>query len=327
MKNKVKLIVMCIFIIFVLSACGEDDNKIHVAYFDNITHGQALIMKSEGILQEKLGDEMEVDWVSFNAGPAEVEALFSGDIDIGYIGPVPAVTAYVQSRGDFVIISGATNGGAVLLAGENTGIKNVKDLDGKKVAVPSLGNTQHILLLDLLDQNGLKTVSDGGTVDVIASSNADVANLMMKGEVDAALVPEPWGSKITQDSDAEIILEYDEIEDNGDYSTAVVIVNKEYMEEHEDIVAKFLEAHIDATEYIVKEPDQAGKIMNKQLKDDTGKQLDDNIIKSSLERIKFTYDIPKDSIYKYAKTGVKLEVVKEEPKEDIFNEELLEKAK
>ena len=64
------------------------------------------------------GKDINVKWTAFNAGPAEVETLFAGDIDIGYIGPVPAIGANVKSNGDVQILSGAAKGGAILIRRE-----------------------------------------------------------------------------------------------------------------------------------------------------------------------------------------------------------------
>lgn len=324
MKKKI-LIGMLLITLVLMTACGKKEQEVNIAYFDNITHGQALIMKSEKTLEKSLGDDMKVNWVSFSAGPAEVEACFSGDIDIGYIGPVPAVTANVKSNGDFVIISAATNAGAVLIAREDSEINSISDLSGKNVAIPQLGNTQHLLLLDLLKNNGMASASNNGNVTIVEASNADVANLMDSKEIDAALVPEPWGTTILAKTASHIVLDYDEINGGEPYSTAVVIVNKEYMEEHEDIVRKFLEAHIDATEYIVQYPDEAAKIMNEQLKTDTGKNLEEDIIVRAIEKIEYTSEIPKNSVLNYAEISGEQGFISKQPKDDVFDESLLNK--
>lgn len=326
---KRKLLVLIVFATLVAAtACGKkgNDKEVNIAYFDNITHGQALIMKSEETLQKELGEDMKVNWISFDAGPAEVEACYSGDIDIGYIGPVPAVTANVKSDGDFVIISAATNGGAVLIARKDAGITSVKDLEGKRVAIPQLGNTQHLLLLELLESNSLNTVSEGGNVNVVEAENADVANLMDSKEIDAALVPEPWGSTILSKTDSQIILDYDQLNNGEAYSTAVVIVNEEYMEDHEDVVETFLKAHIDATNYIVEYPSEACEIMNKQLDKDTGKSLDESIIEKAVKKIEYTYEIPKDSVMKYSKISTEQKFIANQPDVDIFDSSLLDKV-
>lgn len=247
MKIWKKLLVMGMLGVTAFGAAGcgkaaEDTTEVHIGYFNNITHAQALLMKSEQSLENAYGDEAQVSWTAFNAGPAEVEALFAGDIDIGYIGPVPAISAYAKSGGDVVILSGATKGGAVLVTGQDSEIKSVADLSGKTVAIPQIGNTQYLCLLDLLEQNGLKQVSEGGDVTVTAVANADVANMMERGDIDAALVPEPWGATL-EEQGSKILLDYDEIYMEGNYDVAVVVVRKEFLEEHPDLVEKFLQEH------------------------------------------------------------------------------------
>ena len=100
--KKLTALILCIAITAsALCACGGGEaatNEVRVAYFPNITHAQALYMKDQGIFEKALGDEYSVKWTAFNAGPAEVEALFAGEIDLGYIGPVPAINANVKSQ-------------------------------------------------------------------------------------------------------------------------------------------------------------------------------------------------------------------------------------
>jgi len=105
-----KLILTGIMLLMVLGVSGcrnnnDEANSIKVGYFNNVTHAQALLMKSEKSLENTFGKDINVKWTAFNAGPAEVEALFAGDIDIGYIGPVPAISANVKSNGDVQILS------------------------------------------------------------------------------------------------------------------------------------------------------------------------------------------------------------------------------
>ena len=78
--KKIIVPALTIVMMFAFAACGknEDANELNIAYFDNITHGQALIMKHDNTLQEALGEELDVNWVAFNAGPAEVEACLRG---------------------------------------------------------------------------------------------------------------------------------------------------------------------------------------------------------------------------------------------------------
>ncbi len=304
-KNSLKKILLTGIIAvtaFSAAGCGKGsgkDKEVNFGYFNNITHAQALLMKAEGTLDKSLGDDVNVKWTAFNAGPAEVEALFSGDIDIGYIGPVPAISANVKSKGDVVIISSATKGGAVLVKRKGADINSVADLDGKTVAIPQIGNTQHLCLLKLLADNNLKPDTSGGTVKVSAVANADVANTMERGDIDAALVPEPWGATLLA-NDAEMVLDYNEIFENGEYDVAVVVVRKEFMEENPEIVDKFLKQHEEATKKVNDDRENSLKTINNELKEATGKALGEDIISKAFERIGVSTEVNEASVTGFA---------------------------
>src|SRR5919109_4821364 len=90
---------------------------LRLGYFPNLTHATALAGIQKGIFAEQLGSVVELEPKAFNAGPAAVEALFSGAIDAAYIGPNPAINAFIRSKGEAIrIVSGATSGGAFLVA-------------------------------------------------------------------------------------------------------------------------------------------------------------------------------------------------------------------
>ncbi len=303
-------------------AASGEKTQVRVAYFPNITHTQALVLKNKQTLEEKWKDTCEVSWTSFNAGPAEMEAIFAGEIDLGYIGPVPAVSANVKSGGDVKIISNTTNAGAVFLKRKDAGIESLADLAGKKIAVPQMGNTQHLCLLSLLSDAGLKTVDAGGDVTVNASSNADILNLMDNGSVDAALVPEPWGTTIENNGNAEILLDYNEVFLEGNYPTAVVVASQDFIEEHPELVKQFLEAHDEATLFINEHMEEARSIVNAEIKETTGKAIDEDVIQNAFTRMTVDTNLNKEAIMKFAEISKNEGFISEVPKEsDVFTTE------
>lgn len=313
---------LLVTMILSLTACGstkEEKTSVRIAYFPNITHAQALTMKSQKTLEEKWKDRCDVSWKSFNAGPAEMEAIFAGEIDLGYIGPVPALSANVKSNGDVKIISNATDAGSVLLKRKDANIQSVKELDGKKVAVPQVGNTQHLCLLHILEENGLKTTDKGGTVTVNASSNADILNLIDNGSVDAALVPEPWGTTIEKNGNAEVLLNEKEVFMNGDYPVAVVVASNDFMKEHPDLVKEFLEAHEETSLYINQNTGEAANIINAEIKEATGKSLETDILKSAFSRMTINTKMNKKTILEFARISNEEGFINKIPEEkDVF---------
>ncbi|ADG83096.1 aliphatic sulfonate ABC transporter substrate-binding protein [Thermincola potens] len=324
-KLKLGVLILSVLAIVALAGCSGDktektqDGKqvIRVGYFPNLTHAQALAGFGDGTFQKAMGSEVTIQEHIFNAGPTEIEALLAGEIDLGYIGPVPAINGFVKSKGGLRIISGAADAGAVLIARKGAGIEKVKDLDGKRVAVPQLGNTQDISLRNLLSQANLKDASKGGTVTVIPAENPDILTLISKGEVDAALVPEPWGSRIVKETGARVVLDAKEVWRDGKYSTAVVIASSKFLKEHPDLVEKWLKAHVEITERIGKDPKASQVVINSQIKKLTGKSLPPDVLNNAFRRIAVTYNPEIESVNEFVRISVENKYLKETP--DISN--------
>jgi len=328
MKKLLTIIMICALSLILAGCKKESENtQLRIAYFANITHAQAMVMKSQGRLEEKLGEGCEVSWTAFNAGPAVTEAMFAGEIDLAYIGPVPAINAYVKSDGDIRIIAGATNGGAVLVSRKDLIMQTISELSGKTVAVPQFGNTQHLLLLNILSENGLETTSNGGTVNVIAVANADVEALMDRGEVDAALVPEPWGSVLEGKVNANLVLDATALWKDGNYSTAVVIVSKDFLDNHKDIVEEFMIVHKDATIYINENYEEAKSIVNEQIEIVTSKTIPQEVLDKAFSSLVVSELIPSESINEYAEISMKAGFIEKMPDEKLIDSSVLEGTK
>lgn len=278
----------------------ETGLTVRVGFFPNITHAQALTGQETGAFADAFGAENTVAWHKFNAGPSVIEALFSGALDLAYIGPGPAINAYVKSRGDFQIIAGASGGGAVLVARQGADIDTAADLDGKKVAVPQFGNTQDLTLRGLLADNGLDDVAKGGTVTVVAAENSDILTLLQAGQLDAALVPEPWGSRLLAEADARLVLDYDELWRGDGYSTAVILASRDFVAQHPWAVRTFLKVHAAQTDAINADRSAAQAQINRRLEALTGKALPPAVLEEAFSRVVITTDPLEASVKTFA---------------------------
>ena len=162
-----------------------------------------------------------------------------------------------------------------------------------------------------------KPATEGGTVTVSAVANADVANLMKRGDIDAALVPEPWGATLLSQG-AGLLLDYDEIYMDGDYEVAVVVVRTEFMEEHPEIVETFLAEHEKATDKINEDTAGAVAIINNELKSATGQALDEDIITEAFTRIGVSTELNKESILGFADISLYQGFIGELPDDSLF---------
>jgi NitT/TauT family transport system substrate-binding protein len=332
-KNSIFKLIVLFSVLFTLLSYVEvnaltpssENVKVRIGYFPNITHSQALVGKADGKFQNALGTKNSIEWKQFNAGPAEIEALFAGEIDIGYIGPGPAISGYTKSKGALQIIAGATDAGAILVTRKDLKLNNISELSGKKVAVPQFGNTQDLSLRNLLKQKGLKDTTKGGTVEILQAENPDIKTLLDKGDIDAALVPEPWGSRLVKEINANVLLDYYQIWRNGKYSTAVVIASTKFIKEHPDLVEKFLRTHIELTDNLHINIEKEKISVNSQIKELTQKDLAKDVLDAAFKRLTITYDPESDSILELAKLSKDAGFISELPDKNLFNFTILNK--
>ena len=291
------LILLLSFLLFFRSRT-TDGPVIRVGFFPNITHSQAIIGMANGTFQKTLGAEVKIVPSVFNAGPSAIEAMFAGELDMAYIGPNPAVNGYVKSNGQALrIIAGATSGGSALVIRNDAGINAIEDFHGKKIASPQLGNTQDVALRGWLKDNGFVLKDKGGDIQVLPISNPDQLTLFLKKEIDGAWTVEPWVSRLVKEGNGKIFLDERSIWPDGQFVTAHLIVSKAFLDNHRELVKKWIEAHVELTGWINENKPGAKKILNQELKRLTGKSLPDDIIDDAFGRLKITYDPIKSSLF------------------------------
>ncbi|MBX6354266.1 MAG: ABC transporter substrate-binding protein [Micromonosporaceae bacterium] len=279
------------------AACGDDGDAgtatgavtLRLGYFPNLTHAPALVGVGKNIFAAKLGAGVKLETRSFNAGPAEIEALLSGAIDIGYIGPNPTINGFSQSRGTALrVISGAASGGAALVV--KPGITSAADLKGKKLATPQLGNTQDVALRYWLKQNGLTATKEGGgDVSIQPQANADTLSAFQNGAIDGAWVPEPWVSRLVN-AGGKVLVDEKTLWPDGRYVLTNVIVSTKFLNEHRDVVKKFLEGQVAANDYLHSHPAESQQAVSDQIAKLTGKPLDVKLIQQAWASLEFTND-------------------------------------
>ncbi len=277
---------------------------IRAGHFPNITHSQGVIGQATGRFDKALTPDARIDWKVFNAGPSVIEAVFAGAIDIAYVGPNPAINGYVRSQGEALrIVAGATSGGAALIVRADSGIQKPSDFHGRKIATPQLGNTQDVALRSWLQKNGLKPREKGGDVQVIPIANPDQMTLFLKKEIDGAWAPEPWASRLIREANGRLFLDERDLWPQGQFVTTQLIVSTKFLKQHRDLVKKWIRAHVELTDWINRNPPDAERVLNEEIKKETGKALPLPVLDDSFSRLKVTYDPIRSSLYASANSA------------------------
>jgi NitT/TauT family transport system substrate-binding protein len=316
------------------AACGSDSKAsgsagsggsasaqpttVRLGYFPNITHAPALVGVQKGFFQQELG-ENKLETSTFNAGPEAVDALFADSIDATFIGPNPSINAFQKSNGEAIrIVAGATSGGAGLVV--NPSINSAADLKGKKIATPQLGNTQDVALRAYLKSQGLNTdTTGGGDVSILPQANADTLTQFASGDIDGAWVPEPFFTRLQQESGGKVLVDEKTLWPNGQFVTTQLIVATKFLKAHPDAVLGLIRGEADAVKFINDSPADAQKAANDEIAKVSGKPLKDAVVAAAFKNLTFTLDPIASSLKKSAQDAYDAGLLKDTKLDGIYD--------
>jgi NitT/TauT family transport system substrate-binding protein len=310
---KIILNSLALLLVTVVVSAASDKALIRVGHFPNITHVQGLVAHSlsrqgKGWFEARLGPSVEIQWFIYNAGPSAMEAIFAKSLELIYVGPGPAFNAYAKSQGEEIrIIAGSANGGAALVVQPDANFKAPADFKGKKIATPQLGNTQDISCRAWLTSGGLRITQLGGDAQVLPTQNPDQLSLFQQKKIDAVWTVEPWVSRLESEAGGRVLIE------ETDTATTVLVSSVKFLNENRKLANKFWLAHRELTDWILKNPEEAQKIVKAELMAETRSDMSAELIANAWKRIIFTSEIPRASVQAFVANSQKAGFMKTAP--------------
>ncbi len=315
--------IMCVLatLFAIAPSVFAEKTVLRVGHFPNITHAQAVIAhgltrQGKGWFEERLGPDVEVRWFVCNAGPSAMEAIFARSIDLTYVGPNPAINAHLKSRGEEIrIVAGACSGGAALVVQADGRIKTDADFRGKKIATPQLGGTQDVAARAWLQSKNLRITMTGGDALVVPTANPDQLALFEQGKMDAVWTVEPWVSRLVLEAKGKVYFDESTLwpETGGKFVTTHLVSSAKILKERPGLLKKWIAAHIELTEWINKNPDEAKKTLNAEIKEETTRAIPTATLDSAWKRLELIYDPVGKSLLKSAEDAYRIGFLKEKP--------------
>ncbi|AOS42749.1 hypothetical protein A0U95_01015 [Pseudomonas brassicacearum] len=266
--------------------------------------GLVDILTSQHLYEKALeGSNVKVQWVYFKgAGPAINEALANQQVDLAYLGDLPAIVGRAQGLDTQLISASRRNIPSYLAVQNNSDIKAVSDLKGRTIAV-FRGTVMQLSLAQALEANGLSERDVKGVSLDLNAANAALAS----GNIDAA-----WGTSnlfaLQEKGLAKVALSTRDHQNIGSYS-AVLLGRRAFVSANADIIAKIKTAQQDAYNWLI-QPDNKTTYLRtlvdtngypeKVVQEEFGGEkfssifaitLDDKFLSDLQERIKFAKKI------------------------------------
>jgi NitT/TauT family transport system substrate-binding protein len=262
---------------------------LRLGYLPNVTHAPAIVGLQNKTFQNDVGSDVNIKTSTYNSGTDETTALLAGALDAAFVGPNPAINAYQKSNGTLIrIVSGVASGGAFLVV--KPSITSPADLKGKKLATPSLGNTQDVALRTWLAGKGYKTTTEGGgDVTIVPQDNSLTLTAFESGAIDGAWVPEPYATQLQQEG-GKVLVNEATLWPKGQFVTTNLVVATKYLSAHPDVISNLLKGLDSSINLIKTDPTQAEKLVSEGIGSVKGKAPATSLVATSFKSITFTLD-------------------------------------
>ena len=173
--------------------------------------------------------------------------MIKGELDIALLPSNVASILYQKTNGGVTVIDINTLGVFYMVSGDSS-VTGVENLAGKTIYLTGKGTTPDYVLHYILSGNGMDADSDC-TLEY-KSEATEVAALLAENPDAIGLLPQPFVTAACAQNDAlSVILdmnaEWEKLqgEDGSRLVTGVTVVRNEFLQEHENAVATFMEEH------------------------------------------------------------------------------------
>ena len=265
---------------------------VRIGFFANVTHAPALVAQQLRLFEAFLGkDGTKVEYTAFNAGPAVVEAMKGGAIDVSYIGPNPSISGYTSTGGTLLrVVSGVDLAGRPVRReaehqlgrgpqGQEDRHPAARQHPGRGAAVVAEGQ-----------RDCRPASSGGGDVTIVPTDNATTLTLFKRGDLDGAWLPEPWASRLVIEAGAKVLLDEKSLWPGGQFVTTQIIAAQPFLAKYPGTVRSILQANNSAIKYIAANVTKSKDVVQEQITKWTGKPLPDAVITRSWGNLRFTWD-------------------------------------
>lgn len=259
--SRILALLMAVLMVMSLAACKEKTEE-----GATVTPNVYTLKGPTGMGMAQMISENKED-AKYNftvaASPEEITtAIISKDADIAACPVNLASVLYNKTEGGVKLLALNTLGVTYIVT-NGVEVNTLEDLRGKTIVSAGQGATPEYIITKLLTDSGM-TVGEDVFVE-FKSEHADVASLIVSGEAQIALLPEPnVTSSTVQNKELKVALDLTK-EWEAKYGSKLVqgcvIARTEFVEENPDAVKAFLENYKESVEIINKADDNAAKLI------------------------------------------------------------------
>src|SRR5437899_4138645 len=147
----------------------------------------------------------------------------------------------------------------------------------------------------------------GRRAERLPNQDPEQLGLFKQKKVDGVWTVEPWLSRLEQEASGKVIVE------EKDAATTVLVSSVKLLKEKRELAKKFAQAHAELTDWIVKNPEEAQRLIKAELLEETKSDMTPQVITSAWKRIVFTSETPRTPVEKFMQNSVRAGFIKSAP--------------
>lgn len=244
----------------------------------------------------------------FTDFPTVVSALEAKQIQATFMIVPLAMKLREQGVPVKVCYLGHRDGSEVVVA-KNSSIRSLKDLKGKKVAVPSLFSNQHFVLNKLMDDYGMQP----GDIDFIVLPPPDMPTSLASGAIDGYFVGEPFCAKSELDGIGRVLYYARDIWPN--FISCALVVHEDLIKRNPDIVRDLVRGIAESGAWAETHREEAAKLVAPYYRQD--EKVLNFVLTSNPHRVSYVNLTPtNEDLQMIQNTGMKMGLLKKPIKMD-----------
>ena len=287
MKKSIIMASVLFLLLFQITGIVNSEQKpVRIGYLQSDIHQLACWVAMEKGLYKKNGANAQVAGI-FKAGPEEMSAFAAGALDMGYVGEAPATTAVANRVAKATVLAQVNTEGSAIMVKKGSPIQKPADLAGKTIAIPG-----HSTVQDFLLQKALRKFKvDPKKISIIVLKPPEMIGALKTGQIDGFIAWEPYPAKAQTMGVGEVLLTSSQIWKN--HPCCVLIADDGFRKLRPKDVEGMVKAHVEATNFIHKFPDEAVRIGMKY----TG--MDEETVRTAMKNVNYTYELSIDGETEY----------------------------
>lgn len=195
-------------------------------------------------------EKLDVEFFYTDGGAATLAAVMSGSVDVGMSNGLLGVIGRYSKGASLRVISAEMTGAtdAFWYARSDSGIKSLKDADGKSIAFSSPGSSTNLMLLALLKRAGVngKPIATGGTP-------ATFTQVMTK-QIDIGWSVPPFGLRELAEGKVVIVARGSEVPEFTNQTVRVNVATAETVNAKRDALTRYMKAYARAVDWAYQNP-------------------------------------------------------------------------